>query len=135
MTLLLDTSAWVAYLRDRPRTGGDVLERLLSERADEVVGCSAVRLELALDPDELRRRRLLAWYDGLPDAGVHADDFDVAATIFRAARSGGHTIRSTSDCLIAAAALRVGATIVHADIDFDRIAAVVPSLETLRIWS
>lgn len=40
-----------------------------------------------------------------------------------------------TDCLVAAAALRCEATVVHDDIDFDHISAVVPTLETMRIGS
>ena len=38
----------------------------------------------------------------------------------------GLTIRSVTDCLIAAIAWRRDATVVHADVDFDRIAARYP---------
>lgn len=135
MTYLLDTSVWVAYLRQRDTERSVRVRELLRGSSEDLLGCAAVRMELALDPQELRRRRLLRWYDGFPDAGVQSDDFDLAASLFRAVRAEGHTIRSMTDCLIAAAALRTGATIVHDDVDFDRLAAAVPPLETLRISS
>jgi predicted nucleic acid-binding protein len=128
VTYLLDTSAWVSYLRDRDSVRGDRVDQLLRESVGEVVGCPAVRMELAIDPDELRRRRLLRWYDGFPSTGVVADDFDMAAAIYREVRSAGHTVRSSTDCLIAAAAVRTGCTLVNCDVDFDRIAAAVPEL-------
>lgn len=133
MTYLLETSAWVAYLRDRGSVRGDQVDQLLQRSAGEIVGCPAVRMELAIDPDELRRRRLLRWYDGFPSTGVVADDFDLAAAIHREARASGHTVRSSTDCLIAAAALRAGCTVVHCDIDFDRISAAVPELSVQRL--
>lgn len=45
----------------------------------------------------------------------------------------GHTPRTLLDCLVAAAALRVEATVVHHDVDFDRMAATVTTLSVLRL--
>jgi len=45
-----------------------------------------------------------------------------AAEIFRAGRGRGLTIRSQTDCLIAAVALRVEFPVVHHDRDFGAIA-------------
>jgi predicted nucleic acid-binding protein len=50
------------------------------------------------------------------------DDYDEAAAIQRLCRTKGETIRNTIDCLIAAVAMRVGASILHKDRDFDVIA-------------
>lgn len=133
MSFLLDTSVWVAYARSREAGGVEEIDRLLDLGSAQLLGCPAVRMELALDPQELRRRRLLRLYDGLPTTGVTADDFDQAAAIYRAVRSVGHTIRSMTDCLIVAAALRTEATVVHDDVDFDRICDAVPQLTTVRL--
>lgn len=133
MTYLLDTSAWVSYLRDRDTDRGDYVDRLIEADLAELITCPAVRMELALDPQELRRRRLLRFYDGLPSTDVVADDFDLAATIYRSVRRRGHTVRSLTDCLIAAAALRTGATVVHDDVDFDRMAATIGDLSVERL--
>jgi len=50
------------------------------------------------------------------------DDFRNAAQLYRAARRGGRTIRSSSDCLIAAVCIRAGRPLLHNDVDFDRLA-------------
>lgn len=50
------------------------------------------------------------------------DDYETAAAIQRACRAGGESVRSTMDCLIAAVAIREGASILHRDRDFDVIA-------------
>jgi predicted nucleic acid-binding protein len=133
VSYLIETSVWVSYLRDRGGERGDQVDRLLRENVGEIVGCPAVRMELAIDSDELRRRRLLKWYDGFPTTDVVADDFDLAAAIHREVRSTGHTVRSATDCLIAAAAVRSGCTLVHSDVDFDRISTAVPELAVLRL--
>lgn len=51
------------------------------------------------------------------------EDFVLAAELHRAARAAGVTIRKTLDCLIAAPCVRTGAPLLHADADFDRLAA------------
>ncbi|MGH8833872.1 MAG: type II toxin-antitoxin system VapC family toxin [Actinomycetes bacterium] len=53
-------------------------------------------------------------------------DYHHAAAIRRTARSQGKTIRSLLDCVIAAVALRTGATMVHRNVDFDVIAEFTP---------
>lgn len=49
-----------------------------------------------------------------------------AADIYRACRRAGSTVRSLTDCLIAAVAIRAGVPVLHADRDFDAIALHVP---------
>ena len=50
------------------------------------------------------------------------ESFEVAAAIHRACRASGETVRSLIDCLIAAVAIREGASVLHSDRDFDVIA-------------
>jgi len=52
--------------------------------------------------------------------------FLAAAQIYREGRRHGFTIRSTTDCLIAAIAIEYGATIWHNDRDYDMIARYTP---------
>lgn len=131
MTILVDSSVWIEFLRStgstanlwmRAQLGGSELavtepvelEVLagLYERdvaATELMLGSAVRL--ALEPTQ---------------------DFHAAAAIYRQVRRTGRTIRSVNDCLIAAVALRHGVPIAHRDADFDVIAGVT-GLETVRL--
>ena len=76
---------------------------------------------------------MLRVYDAFPSTGVELEDFDVAAAIYRSMRKSGHTPRSTNDCLIAAAGLRSEATVVHNDVDFDRVTEAVSGLSVLRL--
>ena len=52
--------------------------------------------------------------------------YEDAAAIYRAARRQGLTIRKMTDCLIAVPVIEAGASLLHADADFDRIAQVAP---------
>jgi hypothetical protein len=49
-------------------------------------------------------------------------DYERAAALYRTCRRNGETVRRLIDCLIAAVTLRAGATILHADADFDVLA-------------
>lgn len=51
------------------------------------------------------------------------EDFREAARIFVDVRRGGRTVRSLTDCLIAAVAIRHDVPVLHRDADFDAIAA------------
>ena len=68
-------------------------------------------------------RRLLGRF---PLLGVEAPtDFDGAAAIYRRCREAGVTPRGLIDCMIAAVALRYGATLLALDADIHRVVSVV----------
>ncbi|MEO8293634.1 MAG: PIN domain nuclease [Actinomycetota bacterium] len=121
--ILPDSSAWIEGIRG---TGSGVcraLERLLAAHADIVVTEPVVMELLAgtRSPGDFlaTRRRLLAF----PIVRVGGlDTWERAAAVHRACRTGGETVRSTTDCLIAAIAIREGASLLHGDRDFDVIA-------------
>ena len=83
-------------------------------------------MELLAGPtDPFAVRRLedqLGTLEALPVDPSH--DFRAAATLARAVRRSGHTVRSMIDCLVAAIALRYGSDVWHCDEDFVRIADV-----------
>ena len=49
-------------------------------------------------------------------------DYEDAATLYRACRRGGETVRRLIDCLIAAVAIRADVPVLHSDADFDVLA-------------
>ena len=118
--ILVDTSAWIEFLRD---TGSPVCTLVDDLLGQEVAICDAVRMEvLAGARDEshlLSLRRLLARATAL---STRATDYDAAATLHRRCRQQGETVRKLIDCLIAAVAIRAGAPILHNDADFDVLA-------------
>ena len=118
--VLIDTSAWIEFLRDTGSAVCDLVDALL---AQEIAVCDPVRMEvLAGARDEahlLRLRRLLARAAVIP---AQATDYDDAAALFRRCRRQGATVRSLMDCLIAAAAIRAGVPILHRDADYDVLA-------------
>ena len=124
--ILIDTSAWVEYLRATGSAAAIEVRRLLSTEVDRVVMCEPVAMEIlsgAVDDD--KHAKLEQLVNGLPSLGIDdAVDFRSAAAIYRAARRAGQTIRSINDCLIAAVSMRHGASIIHRDADFEVIAAI-----------
>ena len=125
--ILADTSAWVEYLR---ATGSPVHLRLRKLIADEgeLATTEVVMMELlageASPEDMARLRRLLGRFELLPVEGLA--DYEAAAELYRRCRAGGETVRNPADCLIAAVAMRQGATLLHRDHDFEVIARHTP---------
>jgi predicted nucleic acid-binding protein len=122
--ILVDTSAWVEYLRS---TGSAVhleLRRLIARDAP-LATTDPVVMELlagARDGAHVRTlRRLLLRFDHLPIEGL--GDYEGAAAIYRWCRDKGDTVRSLIDCLIATVAIREGAPVLEQDRDFKVIAA------------
>lgn len=124
--ILIDTSAWVEYFRATGSAAAVEVRRILAEESQRVVICEPIAMEILCGAlDEERHATLERLVNGLPSLIVdQAVDFRSAATMYRAARRSGRTIRSVTDCLIAAVAMRHGATVVHRDADFDVIAAI-----------
>ena len=118
--ILIDTSAWVEFLRN---TGSPVCALVDELLAGEIATCDVIRMEvLAGARDEahlLSLRRLLARAVVIP---TRAADYENTAALYRRCRRQGETVRALSDCLIGAIAIRAGAPILHSDTDFDVLA-------------
>lgn len=118
--ILIDTSAWIEFLRD---TGRAVCVRVDDLIAGDVAVCDPVRMEVlagARDDRHLRDlRALLARGVQLPIGPI---DYEEAALLYRTCRRQGETVRKLIDCLIAAVAIREDVELLHADADFDCLA-------------
>ena len=125
--ILVDSSAWVEYLRG---TGSSVHRRMraLVESEERLATTEVVVIEVLAgtrdDSHWERLRRLLFSCEFLPLAGL--SDYEDAAALYRRCRLAGKTLRSLTDCLIAVVAIRAGAELIHADRDFDTIARHAP---------
>jgi predicted nucleic acid-binding protein len=125
--ILADTSAWIEYLR---ATCSPVHQRLraLLVSGDTLAVTDVVLMEVlagaADDAHRDRLRRLLAGCEYVPVESP--EDYEQAADLYRLCRARGVTVRGLADCLIAVVALRCGAAVLHADRDFDAIAACMP---------
>ena len=120
--ILIDTSAWIEFLRG---TGSGVCDRVDAILGEDTATCDPIMMEVLAgardEPHLTELRRLLARSTMLPTLSRH---YETAAGIFRAGRVQGLTIRRLNDCLIAAVAIDYGASLLHADRDFAAIAEV-----------
>ena len=121
--ILADTSAWVEYDR---ATGSTVDRRLtaLIAAGGPVAVTEPIIMEVLAGAHNDQRvsdlRRLLLRFELLRFDVVA--DFDGAAHLYRRCRRAGVTPRGMVACMIAAVALRWGATLLAHDADMDRLA-------------
>lgn len=127
MILVVDTSVWIDFFaaRDTPQT------RFFKDAVREGVDVALTGVILAeilqgvpSDSGFARLRKDLSSFRMLHPASE--DTYVQAARLYRAGRKRGVTIRSLVDCLIAAVAMERGATVLHKDRDYGRIARYAP---------
>jgi len=118
--ILVDTSAWIEFLRGTDSPVCRSVDRLLDA---DLASCDAVAMEvLAGARDErhlVQLRGLIARATLLPTTSA---DYEAAALLYRTCRQRGETVRRLIDCLIGAVAIRADAEVLHADADFTTLA-------------
>ena len=119
--VLVDTSAWIEFLRDTNSATCQRVRSLLQENKS-IATCPAICMEVtagARDENHLRSlQQLLSVADILP---IRDADYEQAACLFRFCRQQGYSVRKIIDCLIAAVAIRDDIPLLHSDRDFDML--------------
>ncbi|MGH3430784.1 MAG: type II toxin-antitoxin system VapC family toxin [Terriglobales bacterium] len=125
--ILVDTSAWIDYLRGTETVATRALTDLI-QRGEDLVTTEPIIMELLAGADTSARAMAIEQLtNGLPLLSVDVRlDFRQASAIFLAVRRNGNTVRSLVDCLIAAVALRRDVAVLHRDSDYVAIAACLP---------
>ena len=122
MSVMIDSSAWVEFLRGTANAHNEGVRRLV--RTGAAATCDPVMLEvLAGARDERHAEELASLLDSctsLPQE--RGSDVEEAASMYRTCRRFGETPRVLSDCLIAAIAVRHDVPVLHRDRDFDVLA-------------
>jgi hypothetical protein len=118
--ILVDTSAWVEFLRG---TGSPTCQQVETLLEEEIATCDPVVMEVlagARDDGHLRQLRGLLGRASM----LHCEspDFIAAADLYRQCRQRGETVRRLIDCQIAAIAIRHGVPVLHHDSDFEVLA-------------
>jgi predicted nucleic acid-binding protein len=118
--ILVDTSAWVEFLRGTSSVVCVKVEELLD---GDIATCDPIRMEVLAGARDERHlhdlRRLLARTSVV---ATEPPDYEQAAALYRTCRRSGETVRKLIDCLIAALAIRVDVPVLHADMDFEVLA-------------
>ena len=117
--ILVDTSVWIALLNDKMRAEGS------SDRALRYMTCGPIAQEVLQGlrdiPSAESFRQSFASLPRLSDP-LPFSTFLEAAEIYSHGRRKGYTIRSSTDCLIAAIAIENDVPVWHRDRDFSVIA-------------
>lgn len=125
--ILVDTSVWIELLNGRRLT------KISEARLLNFVTCGPIVQEvlqgLRVGPASDAFRDAFLALPMLSDP-LSASLFLSAADIYRLGRNRGYTIRSSSDCLVAAIAIENRTPVWHRDRDYDAIARYT-SLRTL----
>ena len=125
--ILVDSSAWIEYLRATDSPVDRYLQASL-KRKRSLATTGVVMLEvLAGARDEAHARklaRLLGSCTLLP--AQEPSDHEAAASLYRACRREGITVRKLPDLLIAAVAIRTDSPLLQLDEDFQMIARHSP---------
>ena len=122
--VLVDTSVWIELFKKSSRVR---LEAFVD--FDDVVTCLPVVQEVLqgfeVEPAFAKARQAML---ALPivESPLGADVFLQAADLYRMGRRMGLTVRSASDCVIAACAIRNDLEVLHRDRDFDALAEISP---------
>ncbi|MDE3018211.1 MAG: PIN domain nuclease [Nitrospirota bacterium] len=129
--IVVDTTVWIDFLEARNTRYDRKLQALIEEGTS--VGLTDLIygeiLQGIRDDEKFSQiRDILQAFPILRVRGLRT--FEHAASIYRACRKRGLTIRSTIDCLIAATCIESGAELYHHDRDFETIA----KLHDLRIY-
>lgn len=125
--IVVDTSAWVEYLRRTGSPANKTLKEAL-DREDELGVVDVVRMELLAgagsDEQVVTVSRLLARGVALPT--LSPADHEYAASLYTAARRSGTTVRSMIDCMVASVAVRLDAPVLARDRDYEVLRQVCP---------
>jgi len=119
--VLIDTGVWIDFLAGRKTAEAGVLSSLL-EREESLAYTGAILQELmqgcsrTADADAIEKH-FSAFVEIFPQRSTYR----LAAEIYRNCRSRGFTIRSSTDCLIAACAIEYNCPVHHRDRDFSFI--------------
>jgi len=132
--LLVDTSVWIDFLAPHATRAVTYFREQLDKRQTCALS-ELIYLEVLQGIREpATARKVAAYLRGqlflYPRHELQT--YEAAADLYRRCRAAGITVRSTIDCLVAQITIEYGATLLHNDRDYERIAQVEPRLKLVR---
>ncbi len=125
--MLVDTSVWIEFFKGRSGPEVNQLKQSIAD-GDDIHLCGIILTEILMGLKSERQASkisdLLQAFKFTPDPTL--DDYREAASLYRACRKRGLTVRSTIDCLIAQICLREQLPLLSRDRDFKHIAKHQP---------
>ena len=119
--ILVDTSVWIDFFSEKSSRQVAILEALIEEGEDLCL-CGIVLTEILQGIRDNRQynktKTILSNLIFLP---MNRNTFLSSATIYRALRKHGITIRNSVDCMIAAVCIENKVQLLHNDRDFNLI--------------
>jgi predicted nucleic acid-binding protein len=124
--ILVDTSVWIGFLEGGAHWTNERLKDRIQDR-HSLLYTEMILLELLQGiRSRKERKEIETKFSSLVLVPQRRSTTLLAADIYQELRKKGITIRSIVDCLIAASSIETGASILHKDRDFDRIAEFYP---------
>lgn len=124
--ILVDTSVWIDFLEGGDHWTKERLKKKINDR-ETIVYLDLILLEIIQGVRKRKdRERIAEKMNMLVYLNLTRSSILLAAEIYQELQRKGIVIRSIIDCLIAATAIEIGATILHKDRDFDRIEKYYP---------
>jgi predicted nucleic acid-binding protein len=120
--ILVDTSIWIEVFRARRP-----LDLAATVDFDDVVTCLPIVQEVLQGfrrEDAYRKAREAMLSLPIVESPLTSAVFLAAVDLYRVARSTGKTLRSSTDCLIAACAIRHDLEVLHRNRDFAAISEI-----------
>jgi predicted nucleic acid-binding protein len=120
MSVLVDSSVWIDYLRGDPTPAVRALHAIMQAQNDDIITADLIVLEVARgcrtegEADHISSKLLQLRCVSL--GGVHAALR--AAALYRELRGQGITVAKTVDFLIASWCIHEGVALLHDDADF-----------------
>jgi len=126
----VDTSIWINYLSKRPGPAAERLDKLVADGVPFALTPIILQevLQGARSANEFKRLRLNLLTQRFLFPVDPIETHVAAAGIYARCRGAGVTPRSLVDCFIAQVAIENNAPVLHNDVDFNRMAQVIPGL-------
>lgn len=121
MKVLVDSTVWIDFFKNRPSPKTVLLEQLILNREDICI-CGFILTEVLQGiRDEKQYVTTKLQFSQLLYLEEDRSTFELGATLYRELRKRGITIRNSIDCLIAGLVLQQGVHFLESDRDYSFI--------------